>query len=47
MSFKDKIKFIKADENKMLIFDTGTFHRAITSVKSPVRYILNFNYYEK
>jgi len=47
IKIKDKIKFIKADENKMLIFDTGTFHRAITSVKSPVRYILNFNYYEK
>ena len=41
----NKITFIKADANKMLIFDTLIPHRAITSQKEPLRYIINFNYF--
>ncbi len=47
MKINNKIKFIKAVENKILIFDNNIFHRAITSIKSPIRYIINLNYYEK
>ena len=42
-----KIKFIKAEKNKMLIFDSNVLHRALTSTDVPVRYIINFNYFEK
>ena len=31
----------------MLIFDSNVLHRAITSTDVPVRYIINFNYFEK
>ena len=40
------MKYSKAVENKILIFNTGTLHRAITSIGSPIRYIINLNYYE-
>ena len=39
--------FIKAVANQMLVFDTGIKHRALTSKKEPLRYILNFNYFTK
>jgi len=45
LKINDKIIFIKADPNKMLIFDTNILHRAITSKKEPIRYVLNFNYF--
>ena len=41
----NKIAFIKADANKMLVFDTPILHRGLTSKKEPVRYIINFNYF--
>lgn len=41
-----KIIFIKAEANKVVVFDTNVLHRAVTSKKEPVRYILNFNYFE-
>ena len=41
----DKVTFIKADANKVLIFDTPILHQAITSKKEPIRYIINFNYF--
>ena len=47
LKIDDKVTFIKADANKMLIFDTSVLHRIITSKKEPVRYIINFNYFEK
>ena len=47
LKIDNKIKFVKADANKMLIFDTNILHRAITSKKQPIRYILNFNYFTK
>tara|TARA_R100001198_G_C5062363_1_gene112757 strand:+ start:24 stop:521 length:498 start_codon:yes stop_codon:yes gene_type:complete len=47
IKINNKVKFIKAVENKILIFDTNTLHRAITSIESPIRYIINLNYYER
>ena len=47
LKINDKIIFIKADANKMLVFDTGVLHRAVTSKKEPIRYIINFNYFTK
>jgi hypothetical protein len=45
LKINNKITFIKADANKMLIFDTLTPHRAVTSKKEPIRYVINFNYF--
>ena len=39
-----KIISIKAESNKMLIFDTPILHRGTTSTNEPLRYIINFNY---
>ena len=39
--------FIKSVANQMLVFDTGIKHRALTSEKEPIRYIINFNYFTK
>jgi len=47
IKINNKVKFIKAVENKILIFNTNTLHRAMTSIKSPIRYIINLNYYER
>lgn len=38
------IEFIKADENKIVIFDSLIEHRAITSTQY-YRYVLNLNYF--
>jgi len=45
LKINNKIKFIKAEANKMLIFDTLIFHRAITSKEEPIRYAINLNYF--
>ena len=45
LKINNKIIFIKADSNKILVFDTPILHRAITSKKEPIRYIINFNYF--
>jgi len=45
LKINNKITFIKADANKMLVFDTPILHRAITSKEEPIRYIINFNYF--
>ena len=47
LKINNKIIFIKASANKMLVFDTKVLHRAITSKKQPIRYIINFNYFMK
>ena len=41
---KNKIKFVKAEENKIIIFPSKTIHRAVTSTDVDIRYIINFNY---
>ena len=43
---KNKIKFVKAEENKIVIFPSKTSHRAVTSTDVDIRYIINFNYFE-
>ena len=45
LKIDNKVTFIKADANKILVFDTLIQHRAITSKKEPIRYIINFNYF--
>ena len=45
LKINNKIKFIKADAYKMLVFDTPVFHRALTSKEEPLRYVINFNYF--
>ena len=47
LKINNKIIFIKADANKMLVFDTDVLHRALTSKKEPMRYVINFNYFTK
>jgi hypothetical protein len=44
LKIKEKIKFIKAEENKIVIFSSKTLHRAVTSTDADKRYIINFNY---
>jgi len=45
LKVKNKIKFIKSEENKLLFFDSNTFHRVCTSTDAEKRYIINFNYF--
>tara|TARA_R100001132_G_C3269647_1_gene91867 strand:+ start:1309 stop:1815 length:507 start_codon:yes stop_codon:yes gene_type:complete len=45
LKINKKINFIKAEENKVLIFDSQIPHRGTVSEKVDFRYILNFNYY--
>ena len=45
LKINNKTIFIKAIANQMLVFDTDVKHRAITSKKEPIRYVINFNYY--
>ena len=46
LKINNKITLIKAEANKMLIFDTSVLHRAVTSKKEPIRYVINFNYFK-
>jgi hypothetical protein len=41
----NEIKFINAEENKIVIFPSSTEHRGCTSKDSDRRYIINFNYF--
>ena len=43
--FKDNVNFVKAEENKMVIFKCDTLHRPLLSNGFEKRYILNFNYF--
>jgi hypothetical protein len=43
----DKIDFVKAEENKMVIMKSFVEHRAILSPDTEKRYILNFNYFSE
>jgi hypothetical protein len=45
LKINNKIKFIKAEENKMLIFPSKTYHRVCSSTDSDKRFIVNFNYF--
>lgn len=39
-------KFVNAEENKIVIFDSNTLHRGTKSDNVNFRYIINFNYFE-
>jgi hypothetical protein len=41
----NEIKFVNAEENKIVIFPSKTEHRGCTSTDSERRYIINFNYF--
>jgi hypothetical protein len=45
LKIKKENKFIKAKENKLIIFPSGTLHRVLTSTDVDIRYIINFNYF--
>jgi hypothetical protein len=45
LKINNEIKFINAEENKIVIFPSNTEHRACTSTDSNKRYIINFNYF--
>jgi hypothetical protein len=45
LNIDGEVKFIKAVENRAVIFDSNILHRARTSKTIPRRYILNLNYY--
>ena len=41
----DKIEFVEAKENRIVIFNTRTQHRVCSSKNCNARYIINFNYF--
>jgi hypothetical protein len=41
----NEIKFVNAEENKIVIFPSNIEHRGCTSKDSDRRYIINFNYF--
>jgi len=45
LKINDEVIFIKADANKMLVFDNYVLHRGTISKKEQIRYIINFNYF--
>ena len=45
LKIDDEIQLVKAEKNKMLIFDTNVEHRGTPSTDVDFRYIINFNYY--
>ena len=45
LKINNKIEFVKAEENKIVIFDTNTQHRGTKSTDQDFRYIINFNYF--
>jgi hypothetical protein len=45
LQLKNKNKFIKSEENKIVIFDSNIKHRGIVQTDTQTRYFLNVNYY--
>jgi len=41
----NEIKFIKSEENKIVIFSSDIKHRGTTSKNADFRYLINFNYF--
>ena len=46
LQLKNKKKFIKSEENKIIIFDSNTKHRGIIQTNTLTRYFLNLNYFK-
>ena len=47
LKIDNKIEFVKAEENKMLIFNSYIEHSGTISKNVDFRYIINFNYFDK
>jgi hypothetical protein len=46
LKIEEQIKFIKAEENKLIIFPSKTIHRVCASTDDiDKRYIINLNYF--
>jgi hypothetical protein len=45
LKIEEEIKFIKSEENKLIIFPSKTIHRVCTSTNVDARYIININYF--
>lgn len=45
LKINNEIQLVKAEENKMLIFDSSIEHRSAVSKKPEFKYLINFNYY--
>ena len=45
LKIDNQIQFVKAEKNKMLIFDSNIEHAGTPSTDVDFRYIINFNYY--
>lgn len=45
LKINNEIEFVKAEENKIVIFDTDIEHRGTKSTDQDFRYIINFNYF--
>jgi hypothetical protein len=46
LQLKNKTKFIKSEENKIIIFDSNIKHRGIVQTDTQARYFLNLNYFK-
>ena len=46
IKIKNKVKFIKSEENKIVIFPAQTLHRACVQSDTRQRFVINFNYFE-
>tara|TARA_R110000796_G_scaffold3249_1_gene12695 strand:+ start:206 stop:712 length:507 start_codon:yes stop_codon:yes gene_type:complete len=46
LQLKGKNKFIKSEENKIVIFDASIKHRGIVQTDTQTRYFLNLNYFD-
>ena len=46
LQLKSKNKFIKSEENKIVIFDASIKHRGIVQTDTQTRYFLNLNYFD-
>jgi hypothetical protein len=44
--FKDKVKKIKSEENKIVIFDNKNIHRLVNQTDIKRRIVINFNYFD-
>ena len=43
---KDELKFVKSEENKIVIFNSNIQHRTVPSKTTSARIILNMNYFD-
>lgn len=44
--FKDEVKKIKSEENKIVVFDSKNIHRLVNQTDTKRRIVINFNYFD-